>query len=340
LRQVILEPRFDREIFDLHKKRYLEGIRHRYDKPRGVMHPAYEHVMFGSHPYNWMATEKEASSVALKQLSRLKGRGFDLNQLVIAVSGDFDKQEMIDSLNRFLAAFKSDSASRRIKIPEYKGPKPTGIYVIDKDFSQATIQVGFPGLKRPHPDYYPLAVANYIFGSGGFTSRLTAKVRTEEGLAYVVRSFVQSDYYRKGTVGFYLQTKAETGELAITYCFDELKRMADSGITEKELQRAKDGLIQSFPSLFDTPSATANIFARSEIWKRNLDHFEKYPQKIRAITRKQVDEVFRKYFVTDSARIVVVGPKDKLLQKDSEKAVSLSDLGKITELTTSDIEAK
>ena len=103
-----------------------------------------------------------------------------------------------------------------------KGPEKPGVFLVDKSITQANIKVGFRGLKRPHPDYYPLSVASYIFGSGGFTSRLVAKVRSEKGLAYVVRSFVESNYYNTGTVGFYLQTKVESGGLAIRLCLKEL----------------------------------------------------------------------------------------------------------------------
>jgi zinc protease len=136
------------------------------------------------------------------------------------------------------------------------------------------------------------------------------------------------------------KTKAESGSLALKLCFEELGKMVDSGITEDELARAKKGLVQSLPSLFDTPSATANIFAQSEIWKRDPDHFVRYPKIIESLTREEINTAFKKYFVADSARIVVVGPKEILMKRDEENQVSLENFGRITELTKEEIEKK
>jgi len=224
--------------------------------------------------------------------------------------------------------------------PPYPGPKKPGVYLVDKELTQASIQVGFPGVQRPHPDYYKLTLANYIFGSGGFTSRLALKVRTEAGLAYSVRSFVQSSYYRRGTVGFRLQTKTESGTQAIQLCFAEMQKLIKEGATIKELQAAKDALILSLPSLFDTPNSIASIFAQSEIWNRDKDHFVNYPKIISSITLDDVNEIFKKYFVRDSARIVVVGPKKVLWGETVAKATSLSQFGDVQMLSTDEIEKR
>ena len=70
----------------------------------------------------------------------------------------------------FIAGFKK-RPDKKDSVPAYRGPDSPGVYLVDKDFQQASIKVGFPGLKRPHPDYYKLSVASYIFGSGGCAAR-------------------------------------------------------------------------------------------------------------------------------------------------------------------------
>ncbi|MBF0430078.1 MAG: insulinase family protein [Fibrobacteria bacterium] len=340
LKASVLEPRFDRDIFALQKKKMLENIKHRYDTPRHIGNLVYEYIMYGHHPSNWLITEKEAEKVKGKDLKSHTGFGFFPERVVIAVSGDFQKKPMIDSLKNILREFRTLKPASDIPEVPFRGPEKPGIYLFDKEFSQVTIKAGFPGLKRPHPDYYPLAVASYILGSGGFASRLVTSVRSEAGLAYVVRSFVESDYYRKGTVGFYLQTKAESGTQAIKLSLDEIRKMADSGVTQEELQAAKSALVQSLPSLFKTSQATAEIFAQSEVWKRDLDHFVKYPQIINALTIEEVNRVFKKYFVADSARIAIVGPKDKINGNTSEDAPKITSFGPVTEITAEELEKK
>ncbi len=337
LPDLVLKPRLDSGVFRVQQRSLVENLRHRYDTPRGVMGVAYEKAMQGSHPSNWLPEEKEVADLTPKALSPFLGRGFPAGRLVFAVAGRFDRGDMIRRLNdlvkRFPAGTKADS------VRPYRGPVAPGVYLIDKPFTQATLKIAAPGIRRPDPDYYRLMVASYIFGDGGFTSRLVEKVRSNEGLAYGVSSDVESDYYRVGSVSVGLQTKVETGAYAVKLVLEEMKRMRDSGITDAELEKAKDGLLKSMPSLFDTPGATARIFAQGEIWHRSLDHFVDYEKTIKTMTKAEVEAAFKRYFVPDSMRIVVTGPKAALLAKDAH-GNSLASFGKITEWTSADLDRR
>ncbi|MEO7427497.1 MAG: pitrilysin family protein [Fibrobacteria bacterium] len=340
LPEIALQPRLDAEVFKIQKKSYLENLRHRYDTPNGVMGIAFEHVMFGSHPSNWMANEKEVAALTPASLKPWMGAGYAVKNMVIGMAGKFERAEMVAHLNQFIGRFPDKYKNGSDSIPPYRGPEAPGIYIVDKQFSQATIKLGAPGVKRPDPDYYRLVVASYIFGDGGFTSRLMEKVRSNEGLAYGIDSDVGSDYYRRATVSVALQTKAETGAYAVKLVLSEMRRMAAEGITDVELQRAKDGLIKSLPALFDTPSATARVFAQGEIWKRSPDHYKEYIETINRMSKAEVETAFRKYFNPDSMRIVLVGPKDQLQKPDARNQASLADFGTIKALTVQDIESR
>lgn len=340
LPEVALQPGLDPEVFKVQKRGYLENLRHRYDTPNGVMRVAYEHILFGPNPVNWLADEKEVEAVTEARLRPLIGAGYSTKGMVIAVSGRFDRQEMIGQLNRLIARFPAEYKRGTDSLPAFPGPQAPGIYVIDKPFTQATIRMGAPGVKRPDPDYYRLLVASYIFGDGGFTSRLMERVRSNEGLAYGVDSDVGSDYYRKSTVSVSLQTKVETAAYAVKLVLSEMRRMAKDGITDEELQRAKDGLIKSLPSTFDTPASTARIFAQGEIWGRKPDHFVHYVNTINAMTKAEVEAAFRKYFDPDSMRIVVVGNKAELMKTDERNQAALAHFGPVRELSVADIEAR
>lgn len=341
LPEVVLQPRLDGEVFKVQKRAYLENLKHRYDTPNGVMGVAFEHVMFGSHPSNWMATEKEVEAVSTSKMKPWIGAGYSTKGMVIGVAGQFDRTEMIAQLNRLIAKFPPEYKTGPDTIPPYPGPQSPGVYVIDKpNFTQATIKMAAPGVKRPDPDYYRLIVASYVFGDGGFTSRLMEKVRSNEGLAYGVDSDVGSDYYRRSTVSVSLQTKVETAAYAVKIVMAEMKELAKNGITDVELQRAKDGLIKSLPATFESPAATARIFAQGEVWKRSPDHFTEFIETISKMTKSEVETAFRKYFTPDQMRIVVVGNKAEMMKTDERNQAALSHFGPVRELTLKDIEAR
>jgi zinc protease len=224
-------------------------------------------------------------------------------------------------------------------VPPFPGMRAPGVYLVDKPFAQAGIQVAAPGVRRPHPDYYRLLLASEVFGGGGFTSRLALRVRSDEGLAYSVSSWVDSDYHRRGTVRVGLQTKAETGTLAVDIVRGEMRRMAEEGITDAELERARESLLKSLPSLFSTPASTARIFAQSEAWGRSPEHFRDYRKALETMTRAEVEDAFRRYFVADSMRILVVGPAKTLLAPDA-RGRSLADVGPVTRITEEELDER
>jgi zinc protease len=338
LPEVTLKPGLDSAVFKVQQREVVEALKHRYDTPHGVMGAAYERVLHGSHPTNWKPTEKEIAALAPQTLKPLAGLGYTRRGLVLGVAGRFDRFDMVKRLNTLVETFPKNGDS--VGVPAYKGPRPVGVYLVDKPFSQATIRLGAMGVKRPNPDYYRLVVASYIFGDGGFTSRLMARVRSNEGLAYGIGSEVESDYYRSGTVYVGLQTKAPTGAYAIKLVLEEMRRMAEKGITDEELAKAKEGLLKSLPSLFDTPGATARIFAQGEIWKRSPEHYLEYQKTLQAMTKQEVEGAFRKYFNPDSLRIVVVGPKNVLLKRDEDHKVALSDFGAVNDLSPEELDKR
>ncbi len=335
--EVLLRPRLDDEVFKVMQRGMAEGHKHRFATPGAVLAAATERVMHGSHPVNWGVTATEIAQTSPRALRALAGTGFVRNRLVIGVAGRFARDEMVESLKAFVAKFpESDEAT---KVPPFQGPRAPGVYIVDKPFTQASIRLAAPGVQRPHPDYYRLLVASEIFGGGGFTSRLSQRVRSDEGLAYSVSSGVESDYHRPGTVRVGLQTKAETGAYAVRIVREEMRRMADSGITDTELAHAKDALLRSLPSLFESPAATARIFAQSAAWGRSPDHFVDYRAAVGELTRPEVEDAFRRYFAADSMRIIVTGPKAALLEPDAHGA-SLADYGPVTEITEQELDRR
>lgn len=343
LGDVLLQPRLDAEVFRVVQRGLAEAHKHRFATPGAVLAAAVERVMYGSHPANWGMTAAEIAQATPVSLRPLAGTGFARNRLVIGVAGRFDRDAMIAALKTFVARFPADVSAGNTaggeSVPPFQPPRPPGVYLVDKPFAQASIRLAAPGVQRPHPDYYRLLVASEIFGGGGFTSRLSQRVRSDEGLAYSVSSGVESDYHRRGTVRVGLQTKAETGAYAVRIVRDEMRRMADSGITDIELARAKDALLKSLPSLFESPAATARVFAQSAAWGRSPDHFVNYRTALAGLTRSEVENAFKRYFVADSMRIVVTGPKAALLAPDAH-GTSLADYGPVTEITEQELDRR
>ncbi len=333
LRQVFNQPAMDSLRLELNKAASQQALAHRFDQPAAQLSALSAKALYNTHPALWDPTAAEISAVTRAQLLARAPAYFQPRRVVFAVAGDFNADSMKVALQTLFADWKKPSGPLA-PLPELTFRNKPGVYLSDKAITQANIRMAQPFVKRPHPDYYPAMVASYILGGSGFTSRLTEKVRSDEGLAYSVYSFTDSDYDDVGTAGVALQTKVASAPYALSIIRREILRLAQEGPTPAELAGAKKALIESLPGMFDSPSATADAFARSEMWGRKPDHFKEYPAKITAVDADQVKAMIAKYFEPSRMTISIVGPATALQARDSVHQVSLSDFGSITLVPT------
>lgn len=314
LQSIALEPRIDSTELVLTQARMLQSIAHRYDRPAPISRDLYSAALYGVRdPALWRAESSEVTGVTRLSLLELAKNRFRPEKLVLGVSGKFNREEMISLLSKWLEQWPVHLEAEPDSLTQTPKKRPA-FHLLNFQSEQAQIRMGQPFLRRPHPDYYATSIASYILGSGGFTSRLTAAVRSREGLAYSVWSFAESDYFSVGTAGVSLQTKAENTGYAIALIFEEIERLTREGPTAEELERAVEGLIASIPSLFDSPENTAQALMVNEFYGRSLFHYAEYPQRLREVTIADIQRVLSLYFAPEQMAITVVGPIEVVKQ--------------------------
>jgi len=324
LADIFNNPRLDSARLELQRNTAIQNYKHRYDQPRAQTSALSAKVLYKDHPKLWKADSANLAKIKRADLLAVKDEFFVPHRVVIAAAGDFDIDSLKNALAGLFANWKKGKPARP-PFPTLEFNEQTGIFVSEKDISQANIIMAAPFVKRPHPDYYQAAVASYILGGSSFSSRLTTKVRTQMGLAYSIYSFTGSDYEDTAIVGIALQTKLESAKTALQLIREECLKLLTEGPTAEELEFAKNALIESMPGMFENAEATANTFAASELNGRSLDHYKEYPEKIRAVTLEQVRAMAAKYFNPDSFKVSVVGANSKMLLENA-KIVPIGEL--------------
>jgi zinc protease len=338
LRSIALEPRMDSTRLALLKLQMRQNLNHRYDQPASASGDLLSHILYGSQPVTWKADTAQLAKVNPAMLKKLAQGRFHKKGMVIGIAGRFDRAQMIAQLDSLLASWNPTGAPPAEIAAAIPKPVP-GLYLIDFPSTQAHVRMAQPFLQRPHPDFYATAIASYILGGGGFTSRLTASVRTREGLAYSVGSYAGSSYFSQATTGVSLQTKAESAARAVKIVFEEIRRLTDEGPTAEELASAIEGLEQSLPSLFDTPENTVDAFVMNEAWGRDLDHYRQYGDQLRAVKAGDVRRVLKLYFRPEVMAVTLVGPAKLILAPDPKDGTRLDSLsmGTVHSLTLDEL---
>lgn len=324
-KDVFLSPAFDEKALEIQKANAAKAYEHRFDNPSGILAALDKFANYEPNPRLWNATADEFQKVSRNDLLKIAKERFHSGRIVFAIAGDFDRDSMETALREYFKTWPSD-AQNKTEIPPIRLRNKPGIYLVDREISQANISMSAPFVKRPHPDYYPAAVSSFILGGGSFSSRLMSRVRSDNGLAYSIYSTVDNDYRDTGLVTIALQTKVESASEALRLIKEEVLKFAKEGPTEAELEQAKKTLIESLPSLFDSPASTTVLFAKGELLGKEDSHYIDYVNEISKVTAEQVKQMIAKYFDPDKMTVSIVGPAEKLKDVGNFTVVPLDSL--------------
>ncbi len=305
-KDIFTKPAFEKEQLEIQKSAFINAYERRFDTPERVLSSLRRKVNYAPSPRFFDPTVEEYKKVNAKDLKSIGASKFTSNRVVFSVAGDISKDSALVLLKEYFKDWKFIDKKEEPPVLRLQG-KP-GVYVVEKDLTQASISLNQAFVKRPHPDYYPAAVASFILGGGSFSSRLTTKVRSDEGLAYSIYSSVGNNYNDTALTTIALQTKVESVGLAIELIQKEIEKLIEKGPSPEEMDLAKKTLIESLPSLFDSPASTASIFALDELVGKSKDHYLEYVKEINAVTPVQVQEMVAKYFDFKKMTISIVGP--------------------------------
>jgi zinc protease len=314
LAEVLSQANFPPVEIDRQKQAVIASIRARQEDPGAVAGIAFAAALFPKSTYGRPVEGTEASVklVQQKALQDFYARHYRPNRAIIAVVGDVAEKEIAAALGKAMKGWSKGAPGAKPAAPAQMGQSQA--VQVKKDLTQANIVLGHNGVARGNPDYYAIQVMNYILGGGGFSSRAMDSIRNERGLAYSVYSYFAAEKSH-GSFQFVMQTKNETAAEAIRIAKDEMRRMREQAVEERELSDAKDYLIGSFPLRFDTNRKVAGFLAQVEYYELGLDYPERYNGLIGKVTREDVARVAKQYLRPDDLITVVVGNAAKITAK-------------------------
>lgn len=325
---VLRNPAFREEKLELRKQQAIESIRRRNDNPIQLAWRNFSEILYGKdHPFGWYSEIENVESITVNDLKTFHTKYYHPNNMMLSITGDFDTETLIAQLEKVFEGW--DNA--KIEFPHIaaveNAPKPSVNYIF-KDLPQTTMLIGHFGIERTpdFPDFFALRVMNDILGEGGFTSRLMKEVREKHGLAYMVGSLMQMSLYSNPGEWFaYSQTRTDKTAEAISLIISIVRGIRENPVSEEELQRTKDSLINSFVFGFESSSQIA--FQQMMLAYRGFapDFLETYTDNIAKVTAEDVQAVAQKYLHPDALTIVTVGNQDNFDR-------SLSEFGKVNEI--------
>jgi len=304
MKEMFFHPAFDPKKLERERSITVDNIGNRFANPGPTLSVAYRKHSYQKSAAARISTVKSIKSIKRNDIVALHKAAFGSCDIILAVSGKFNKDDMIKRLN---AVFSTPIKPQPQAIPEIAVSPQLRALVVHKGISQAYIRMGLPLFKRPNPDYYAVSLLDYILGGSGFTSRLGMRVRSDEGLTYSIHSNAESNYVYPATMHITFYTETASFPKAVTIILEELDKIVKNGVTEEELENAKAALITELPSSFRSPEDIVSTYAWNEFYGRAPDHYAKYPDELRKLTKADIDNAAKKYIQVDKLTYTIVG---------------------------------
>jgi zinc protease len=332
---VLMNPAFREEPLKLAKARFVEQLRQANDQPNFVLSREYEKLLYGDNALTWRPTKATYEGITAADLKAFHAKYFSPKNVILAVSGDFAKADIKAKINKLAAGWQGRAVALPALPKGFPSPEP-GVYFIQKATNQGYISLGHLGIEDTNPDYYAVQVMNFILGGGSFTSRITTKVRSDEGLSYNQGSRFTYRWGFPGTFAGYVQTKSSTVGYAISLILNELGRIRKEPVSDGEMETAINYYLESFADGFQSAQATMMSFANLEMTGKPMDYYKTFRSKIQAVTKARIQEVANKYIQPDKIAIMIVGDWEPCNKGGDKWPGPLDKLGKVHRISLPD----
>lgn len=307
---ILQKPDFPEAILMREKERIISSIEEAATQPESIASKAFMQALYGKHPY---ALDQSGEVDTVRNITRADlvafyQQHYGVKGAVIALMGDMTASQASQIAERIASGLPNAPAVQPVAGVSY--PAQAIEQRIAHPASQAHILLGYPGIKRGDPDYFPLYVGNYILGGGGFVSRLTEEVREKRGLAYSVYSY----FMPMATLGPFqigLQTKKEQAAQALQVVRDTLHAYIQQGVTEAELKAAKQNIVGGFPLRLDSNSKILDYLSVIGFYRLPLTYLDDFNKQVSAVTAAQIKQAFQRRIDTEKLVTIIVGSDEQ-----------------------------
>jgi zinc protease len=282
LQLALTSARFDPADVERIRAQVISGLRRDTTNPSSLASRKFLELAFGDHPYGrpTYGTLDSVPDINVSDMKAYVGRIIAKDTLRISVVGDVDADTLGKLLDKTFGGLPAKASLT--PIAEVQAAKPPQRGFVPLDVPQTVVTFGGPGIRRHDPNFMAGYVVNHILG-GGSSSRLYKEVREKRGLAYSIYEsllWMEHSALFVGNTG----TRADRAGETVDAIEKEIRRIAEDGPTQKELDEAKSYLKGSQMLALDTSSKLASALLQYQLDELPIDYIEKRNALVDAVT--------------------------------------------------------
>lgn len=321
LEEIILEPRWDANEFDLAKQSVSSQLLQQQANPNAIANAAYDVLTYGEDNIkskNILGDIETINTITIEDLKAYYNNNFSPSIAKMHVVGAIDQNTVVTSLKNINDRWEN----KVVTIPEYtvpEQPQASKIYFYDvPGAKQSVLNIGYPALAVNDKDYYPATIMNYILGGGGFASQLTQELREGKGYTYGIGSGF-SGTKDKGDFTIFSRVRTNV-TLESTQLIKEILNNYGPNYTEADLATTKQFLVKSNSRAFETAGAKLNMLRNISAYDFSDNYIKEREAIVNNMTVEEIKKLSKKYLDPSKMNWLVVGDAKTQLER-------LKDLG-------------
>lgn len=249
-------------------------------------------IMFKGTPLGESLDLQNIENISLSDIESFIKNALVLENAVILVGGDVNLSEIKTHLVALLESLPKGKKVEKMRFSPNAIPQDI---ITKKPTKQAYIYFASPfDFESYEKDLHKVILMSFVMGGSGFGSRVMEEIRVKRGLAYSAYFSINVNNITSHTSG-YLQTKLENKDEAIKVLKQVVSDFLRKGITQKELQSAKDYILGS--RVLSNETLNQRLNKKFSNFNRNLalNYDEILATKIKNISLDEINSYIKSH---------------------------------------------
>lgn len=306
---IVYNAQFPAAELDRERTVIHEEINMYKDNPLMHVPDVMEEALYGKKSYlgqNIAGPKSVISSVSRDDILKFWNTFYQPGNMTLVIAGDTTESKARTLVKKHFAASKRKRG--RAKFPKDRAyPKGPRVVAEIRETGQVQMGLGFHAFPHEHR-LLPAAQLLHVILGASMSSRLFVEIREKLGLCYMIRTHVNV-YEKNGNFVIQSGLDRKRFELALTKIIDELNVLKLNGVTEQELESAKNYVKGKLDLSFEDSEEVAAWYGTQEILLGKTSSPEERVKRIQAVTLKDVHAAAQKMFTTQNAALAVIGPR-------------------------------
>ncbi|QQS59733.1 insulinase family protein [Candidatus Peregrinibacteria bacterium] len=306
LSDMLISTKLSAEDIERERGVILEELNMYQDTPMYQVGWDFEHILFGDTPMgrDQIGLPETIQSFSADDFRAFRHDLYSADNTVVIAAGDITP-EKAEALTKSFFTFDERKKSRQFDaIP--KKQEVERVHVREKKTEQAHLVIGYPSVPLGNPQEYATRLLAVILG-GNMSSRMFLAVREEKGLCYSIHTSADQ-YSDTGVISTHAGVDLRRVPEAIAAISEEYRRIAEEGIDEAELAKAKSFLKGKLTLRMEDSEERASFFGVQAILRGDVFPLEELFQKIESVSLRDIQKIAKELLVPEKCHLSLIGP--------------------------------